>query len=97
RLDARCLHDALPIYPLPARGRVELKSENAEVKLLVRNILGKELLRIDVFAHAHHWDVSDWSAGVYTIELTQANGSRTHQCLVVRSEEHTSELQSREK
>ena len=71
------------LFPNPARGRVELKSESAEVKVVVRNTLGKEVMRIDVFAHAHHWEVSDWSAGVYTVELTQANGSRTHQCLVV--------------
>lgn len=71
------------LFPNPATTHVEVNSDKKEVMLVVRDVLGKEMMKTESYAKSHSIHVEAWPKGVYTVEVTESSAGKTYLKLVV--------------
>lgn len=71
--------NALTIYPNPASGIVNIKTQNTIVTLELYSILGKQLITVQ---SQDHIDVSGFQTGIYLLKIKTNEGSITKKIVI---------------
>jgi len=75
---------AFRIYPNPAAGQLKIVKEEGEFELSVFDMNGRTVYRKQLLYDTENIDLTNFTAGFYTIELSDKAGKTAHKKLVVQ-------------
>jgi len=83
--------EGIKIYPNPTNGIVHVESESSIQKIQVFNSSGQSMMVYEspkntysAFKHSHEFNTSDWTPGIYMIQISDGKGGWKTEKLIVQ-------------